>query len=189
MGRLDEAHVAYAKVIELNPGNFLAQNNLGSILQKAGNNFQAEKSYRRAITLNSNFSPAHFNLGNVLKECGRLEEAAASYKRAIISTRGFISAHGKLAETLRELGLEEQAIESERCAIFLNSKNNEEETRGKFSEDFLFRQPSPMEHSMFYRPGLGTENIGSFLRAMTQMLRPKIFWKLAAYTIFLLEGP
>ena len=53
-----------------------------------------------------------------------------------------------------------------------------------------FIEPRPLEYSEHYRPGLGTENVGPFLRAMVQMLRPNRVLEIGAgYTTpFLLEA-
>ena len=57
-------------------------------------------------------------------------------------------------------------------------------------ENNLFQKPNPLEYPLHYRPGMGTENVGSFLRSMVMMLRPKRILEIGAgYTTpFLLEG-
>jgi tetratricopeptide (TPR) repeat protein len=126
----------------------------------------------------------------MLHKLGRLEEAEASYRQAIALTTGFSEAHQKLAITQRELGKIEQAIQSERYAKFLNSSNVEANESENFPDNLPFRQPSPVEYPALYRAGMGTENVGGFLRAMAQMLRPKNILEIGAgYTTpFLLEA-
>ena len=60
----------------------------------------------------------------------------------------------------------------------------------KEDKNNLFKNPSPLEYPSFYRPGMGTENVGGFLRSMVMMLRPKRILEIGAgYTTpFLLEG-
>ena len=189
-GNLNEAKVGYAKVIALKSDNVQAYNNLGLILQKLGNADEAEQSFRQAIALKSDFAQAHFNLGNMHKERGRLKEAEESYRQAIRATTGFTAAHRNLASTLRELGEVEQAIESEKYVKFLNSSNVVSNEVKQLSGNLSFIHPSPMEYPMHYRAGMGTENVGGFLRAMAQMLRPKNILEIGAgYTTpFLLEA-
>ena len=52
-----------------------------------------------------------------------------------------------------------------------------------------FSNPTPLEYEEHFRPEMGTENVGSFLRALVQMVRPnKILEIGAGYTTpFLLE--
>ena len=68
-------------------------------------------------------------------------------------------------------------------------KNSKSEDQ-KSDQNNLFKQPSPIEYPVFYRPGMGTENVGAFLRSMVMMLRPKRILEIGAgYTTpFLLEG-
>ena len=190
MGSLDEAKVTYEKIIALKPDNVQAHVKLGAVLHELGKLDEAEEGCKQAIALNPDYAEAHFNLGNTLHKLGRLEEAEGSYRQAIALTTGFSIAHQKLAITQRELGKIEQAIQSERYAKFLNPSNVEANESGKLSDNLPFRQPSPVEYPALYRAGMGTENVGGFLRAMVQMLRPKNILEIGAgYTTpFLLEA-
>lgn len=53
-----------------------------------------------------------------------------------------------------------------------------------------FSKPRAMEYREYFRPGMGTENVGSFLRSLVQLLRPTTVLEIGAgYTTpFLLEG-
>ena len=190
MGRLDEAKASYDKVIALKPDTVLAHNNLGMVLQDLGRSSEAEESYRLAIDLKPDYAEAHNNLGVTLQALGRLDEAQANFRQAIAMMTGLSAAHRNLAVTLRELGRIEESIESERYAIILNSSNFEAAGPKNFSDDLPFRQPSPVEYPMLNRTGMGTENIGGFLRAMAQMLRPRKVLEIGSgYTTpFLLEA-
>ena len=187
---LEKARANYLRVLALKPDYIKAYNSLGIVLQKMGKMKNSEQSHRRAIILNPNFHESHFHLANILKEYGRLEEAVVSYTKAVAYATGFVAAHKNLALTYRELGREEQARESERFAKFLDNSNIEEGQPVDSSDEHKFRRPSTIEHPLFYRPGMGTENVGGFLRAMAQMLRPKNILEIGAgYTTpFLLEA-
>ena len=190
LGRLDEALASYKQAIALKPDYAQAHYNLGITLKALGRLDEALASYKQAIVLKPDYAEAHCNLGNMLRQLGKLEEAVASYEAAIALTTGFIVAHQNLAITLRELGKIEEATQSERFAKFLNSSNVEANESENFSDNLLFRQPSPLEYPALYRAGMGTENVGGFLRAMAQMLRPKNILEIGAgYTTpFLLEA-
>ena len=189
-GRKSEALNANQTSVALAPQDAQAHYNLGATLQELGRLDMAEASYKQAIALKFDYAQAHCNLGNTLQKLGRLEEAETSYRKAIELETGLFEAHQNLAATQRELGKIEQAIESERYTKFLNSLNVEVNEAEKFSDNLTFRQPSPLEYPTLYRPGMGTENIGGFLRAMAQMLRPKNILEIGAgYTTpFLLEA-
>ena len=190
LGKLEEAEASYRQAIALKPDYAEAHNNLGVTLKKLGKLEEAEASYRQAIALKPDYAKAHNNLGVTLQELGKLEEAEASYRQAITLTTGFVDAHRNLARVLKELGRLEESIESERCTKFLNSSNSEENKSKGLSKNLPFTEPSPIEHPLLYRVGMGTENVGGFLRAMAQMLRPKNILEIGAgYTTpFLLEA-
>ena len=190
LGRLEEAEASYTQAIALKPDYAEAHNNLGVTLQEIGKLEEAEASYTQAIALKPDYAKAHNNLGVTLQELGKLEEAETSYRQAITLTTGFVDAHRNLARVLKELGRLEESIESERCTKFLNSSNSEENKSKGLSKNLPFTEPSPIEHPLLYRVGMGTENVGGFLRAMAQMLRPKNILEIGAgYTTpFLLEA-
>ena len=190
LGRLEEAEASYTQAITLKPDFSEAHNNLGNTLKELGRLEEAEASYTQAIALKPDYAKAHNNLGVTLQELGKLEEAETSYRQAITLTTGFVDAHRNLARVLKELGRLDESIESERCTKFLNSSNSEENKSKGLSKNLPFTEPSPIEHPLLYRVGMGTENVGGFLRAMAQMLRPKNILEIGAgYTTpFLLEA-
>ncbi len=190
LDRLDEAEASYTQAIALKPNYAEARSNLGYTLHELGRLDEAEASYRQAISLKPDFAEAHNNLGNTLKELGRLDEAEASYRQAIVLKMGFFQAHKNIANILREQGRDEQAMESDRCAIFFSPAHAEETEPEIGSENLSFKTPSPIEYPGLYRAGMGTENVGGFLRAMALMLRPKNILEIGAgfTTPFLLEA-
>ena len=72
----------------------------------------------------------------------------------------------------------------------LKSVNNLQSLDKSKDRELLFKKPSPIEYSNFFRPGMGTENVGSFLRSLIMMFRPNRILEIGAgYTTpFLLEG-
>ena len=190
LGQLQEAEIAYRKVIELKPNFAQAYCNLGGILNDLGKLEEAELSVRKAIELEPDFAMAHYKLGNILKECGDLEQAGNSLKKAIKLEFGFVQAHDALAVIQDKLGHRKESEDSSKKILYLKSHNASNFNSKKSTQKNLYMQPSPIEHEIFYRPGMGTENVGSFLRSMVTMLRPKRILEIGAgYTTpFLLEG-
>ena len=188
--RLSEGLHVCQKSVLLEPENAETHNNLANTLQKLGRLEEAEATYRQAITLKSNYAEAHNNLGNTLRDLDRLEDAEASYRKAIALKINYAEAHNNLANTLQKLGRLEEAEASYRREIRLNLARPEESNRVVDSSDSLFKSPKPIEYANLYRKGMGTENVGSFLRAMALMLRPSRILEIGAgYTTpFLLEA-
>ena len=56
--------------------------------------------------------------------------------------------------------------------------------------DNPFQQPTPLEHSIYFRPGMGTEAVSPLLRSLVQMVRPNRILEIGGgYTTpFLLQG-
>jgi tetratricopeptide (TPR) repeat protein len=84
---LSEARKAFLKVLELNPQDAKAENNLGLILETSGQPEAAIEAYRKAIAWqdkNSNPSEQPYvNLGNLLLEQGQVKEALVALEKAV----------------------------------------------------------------------------------------------------------
>jgi tetratricopeptide (TPR) repeat protein len=85
--RLDEARKAFLKVIDLDPHDAKAENNLGLIFESSGEPAAAIEAYRKAISwqehgLHPSEHP-YVNLGNLFMEQGRMTEALAPLERAV----------------------------------------------------------------------------------------------------------
>ena len=188
--KLKQAEISTLKAIQLNPKLIEAHLNLAIILQDLGKLEEAEISIRKAIQIKPDYAQSHYQLGCLFKSVERLKEAESSFRKAIELKIGFIQAHNELTCILEKLGKDEEAKDSSKKALYLNSINSPTFNSQKDSRDSLFRKPKPIEYPNFYRSGMGTENIGSFLRSMVMMIRPKRILEIGAgYTTpFLLEG-
>lgn len=81
--RYTEAENAYRKVIQLDPSNASAYNNLGSNLIFQKRNSEADVYYRKATKLNSAFPEAYIGLGRNLIYLKHYPEADAAFRKAI----------------------------------------------------------------------------------------------------------
>jgi tetratricopeptide (TPR) repeat protein len=85
--RFLEARQAFLKILELDPRNVRAENNLGLIFESNGEPAAAIEAYRRAIawqeqTLRPSEQP-YVNLGNLLMEQGQTKEAIGPLEKAV----------------------------------------------------------------------------------------------------------
>src|SRR6266853_2700455 len=85
--RFLEARKAFLKILELDPRNVRAENNLGLIFESNGEPAAAIEAYRRAIawqeqTLRPSEQP-YVNLGNILMEQGQTKEAIGPLEKAV----------------------------------------------------------------------------------------------------------
>ncbi len=190
LGKSQEAELSYRKAIEFKPDFAQAHYNLGNILGDLGKSQEAELSYRKAIEFKPDFAQAHYNLGNKLRVNERLEEAEISFKEAIKIKFGFVQAYNALASIQEELGRKQEAEESSHKVLHLKSTNNSNIESQRKEQNKLLKKPSEIEYPTLYRPGMGTENVGAFLKSMVMMLRPNRVLEIGAgYTTpFLLEA-
>ena len=185
-GKLDLALTACQKAAMLEPGKAEAHNNLGNTLLKLGRLEEAEKSCRHAIALEPKNALAHSNLGQILFRLQRLDEAEDSFRNAISLKNNNAQAYFNLGNTLKALGRYKEAEGAFRHEIIFNSLQEHDSTKSASK----FKDPKPIDYPDLYRKGMGTENIGGFLRSMAHMLRPQRILEIGAgYTTpFLLEA-
>jgi len=85
--RLPEARKAFLKILDLDPHNARAENNLGLILETEGQPAAAIEAYRKAIAWQEqNSQPSeqpYVNLGNLLAQQGHPQEAIALLEKAV----------------------------------------------------------------------------------------------------------
>ena len=81
-GRNADAVRAYARLLQLDPANATAYENMGVAQLQGRDVHAAESSLRRAIQLDSSLPAAHTALGVLLARTGRKAEAVEMWKRA-----------------------------------------------------------------------------------------------------------
>jgi superkiller protein 3 len=118
-GRYEDAEQTWRRVLQIDPNNSGAYNNLGNALRRQGKLDEAIAAYNRAIELNPEFAIAHNNLGNALSDQGNLDEAIAAYNRAIELNPESALAYNNLGIALRQQGKLDEAIAAYRTALRL----------------------------------------------------------------------
>ena len=73
----------YRRVLEIDPENAVAHNNLGNVYFNLGQFAEAVACYRRAVELQPDSAAAHGNLGCILKDIGQPLEGLKSLRRAL----------------------------------------------------------------------------------------------------------
>ena len=117
---LQEAEKLYRFILEAQPTNLYANNNLGVLMFKLGKLEESEKSYRKTIELKPDYAEAHYNLGNTLYTLNRLEESVTSFKKTIELKPDYAEAHNNLSNPLLKLNKLDEAEASVKKAIELN---------------------------------------------------------------------
>ena len=100
--QFDKATDSLAKVLELNPENSQAYNNMANILLRCGKPAAAMEKLYQALRINPNYAEAYNNMGNALQEKGELDEAISSYKQAIKIKSGYAEAHNNMGNVFKK---------------------------------------------------------------------------------------
>ncbi len=110
----------YKATLDLNPGAWMAHNNLGLWYRNHGDGAKALEQYREALRLRKDYPQAHNNLGILYEDQGNLEGAAAEFREALRTTKDYVAAHNNLGNVLAKMpGHATESIEQLREAVRL----------------------------------------------------------------------
>lgn len=93
-----------------NPNAWLAHNNLGNALQRAGKLAEAKEQYEQALLLMPDYPEAENNLGTALGEAGEYEQAIGHFVRALRMVPTYAQAHYNFGNALVHLGRPTEAL-------------------------------------------------------------------------------
>jgi tetratricopeptide (TPR) repeat protein len=108
-GRDADAMRTFQHVLEVDPTNGLAWQNIGTVQLAAGDRVAAETSLRRALAIDGMLPGAHTTLGVVLSQTNRKPDAIEMWKRAVMLDPTELDALYNLTVTLIEMGRREEA--------------------------------------------------------------------------------
>jgi tetratricopeptide (TPR) repeat protein len=113
--RLAESESYYCKIIDLNPSDPIAHNNLGWTRQMQDDKEAAVMSYRRALQLNPNLQITRRNLATLLVRLGRQEESLPLWHEILSETNGLEWIQNLISIAMRSRDLR---LAGEYAAIF-----------------------------------------------------------------------
>ena len=120
IGNLDQAILAFQKVILLKPNYADAYNNLGNVLKDQAKYDFATEAYDKALSLHPNFAEALNNKGLVLQNQGKLREAIEAYNKALLLKSDYPNAYNNKGLALVEQGDMDEGIQAYTKALSLN---------------------------------------------------------------------
>jgi tetratricopeptide (TPR) repeat protein len=120
-GLTDQAVVCYRKVIELEPKNHLAHNNLGLALSRQQKWDEAMVWYRAALKINPEFAITHLNMAKAMRAKAP-DKAIFSFRKAIALDPGSDEYLWYLGSFLRVQGKLDQASDWFQKAITISRK-------------------------------------------------------------------
>jgi tetratricopeptide (TPR) repeat protein len=118
-----DAETLYRATLARNPGAWLAEINLGSVLMEKGRLGEAEPHYRAAEREEPDYHATHFDLGKLLVQEGRATEAIPELNEALRLSPGDSEARDNLGIALAETGRQGEAEAQFRQAIRLQPGN------------------------------------------------------------------
>ncbi|MEH1862524.1 MAG: tetratricopeptide repeat protein [Nostoc sp.] len=120
VGNNSQAETIWRKVLQLEPNNGKAYNNLGNALRRQEKLEEALAAHQKALQLNPNDAEAYVGIGNVLNAQGKLEEALASHQKALQLNPNLAIAYNGLGNALKEQKKLDAAVAAYQKAIQLN---------------------------------------------------------------------
>lgn len=110
-GAYADATTGYQALLELDPDNVAARNNLGKALYEQGFYREAEPQFRRAVAIKPSHAEAQCNLGTVLRGRGFFSQSETALRRALKLQPTKVEFQISLAATLILLGHVHEARE------------------------------------------------------------------------------
>ena len=109
--------------IAVNPGSWMAHNNLGIIQLRRGEFEESITQFMKALEIDPAYAEARYNLGNALVRRGAISEAVAEYKKAIELNPRIVGAHLNLGTVLIQSGRVSEAVSHLQNAVSITPKN------------------------------------------------------------------
>ncbi len=110
VGYWSDGAALWQHALEVTEDNYVAHNNLGSVLLKQGRADEAIPQFAEALHLRPAFALGQANLGMALMSEGKLDEAAQHFVEAIRIKSDFAEAHDGLGNALAGQGRVNEAI-------------------------------------------------------------------------------
>jgi len=119
----------YRTIIQRNGRCWLAYNNLGVVLVKAGKPKEAIECIQEALRLKPDYGSAQYNMGNALAASGESRKAIPHYEQCLRLNPKDPDAHYYLGNALSRLGRVNEAIEHYKEAVrlrpnYTDARNN-----------------------------------------------------------------
>jgi protein O-mannosyl-transferase len=105
-----DSETLWRDTLAKNPGSWMAENNLGLLMNQRGNFAEEKIHYERSLRLNPENADALANLGGILVEEGRVDEALAYLHRALQLQPRYKPAQKNYAAALYAQGRYDEAI-------------------------------------------------------------------------------
>jgi tetratricopeptide (TPR) repeat protein len=110
----------YRATLTSNGKCWVAHNELGTLLARAGRSAEASSHYEKALALNPDSVEAHNNIGLLLSDMGRVQEAFAHYQEVLKRNPDHAKARNNIANLLIKMGQPTEALAQYQKALELS---------------------------------------------------------------------
>ncbi|KKS25805.1 MAG: hypothetical protein A2606_02740 [Candidatus Yanofskybacteria bacterium RIFOXYD1_FULL_42_10] len=151
----------YGNILQYEPKNVRALNNLAMYYSERGKNKEAEDLYWRAVDANNNVPAPYYNLGNILRDRGDIAGALELYKKAIEHDSSFVFGYMNIAaiyagqgnltgaiemlEKVKELKPYDASVYYNLSLLYLAQKNNDLAIKNLVAADKLAERDSEVK--------------------------------------------
>ncbi len=180
----------FDRAVAVTTGNYVAHDNRGLYLFKAGRIDEAMQDYRAALAITPGYLNANNNLGHAFGELGRPAEAVPLYRVALQAQPNHLEVRNNLANALSDLGQFAEATEHydfvlarqpnhsnalNGSAVLLAMQNRPAEARARLEQALRLAPDNASAHANLGNVcsmlGLREEALGHYRRAID--LHPK----------------
>jgi Flp pilus assembly protein TadD len=123
LGYWKDSETLFRHAVEVTENNYVAHDNLGTVLGQRGQLDEAIRQFREAIRLKPDHANAHCNLGLALEKTGQTDEAIRQFQEAIRLKPDHANAHCNLGIALEKKGQMDEAMREFQEAIHLEPRH------------------------------------------------------------------
>ena len=183
-GQWEAAVAGWRNVLEIEPENAKAHNNLAAALLQRGALDEAIAHFRKATQIKPGFDRAHFNLGIAFWQKGEVDEAIAHWRETVAINPDFAEAFHLLGVALDRRGKLDEAIACFRRALEIDLKLSEVHNDLGMA---LFKQRKLKEATQHFREAVALDprfalayyNLGRALAATGAAAEAAVQWRKA----------
>jgi protein O-mannosyl-transferase len=119
LGHWQDSETLFRHAVEVTENNYVAYDNLGTVLGQKGQLDEAIRQFQAAVRLKPSHANARCNLAIALEKKGQTDEAIRQFREAIRLQPDYANAHCNLGSALEKKGLMDEAMRQFQEAVRL----------------------------------------------------------------------
>ena len=123
LGHWKDSETLFRHAVEVTENNYVAHDNLGTVLGQRGQMDEAIRQFQEAVRLKPDHANAHCNLGIAFQKTGQTDEAIRQFQEAIRLKPDHANAHCNLGIALEKKGQMDEAMRQFQEAIRLEPRH------------------------------------------------------------------